>query len=299
MDLLAYLGYAIPVCIPLGYYFARSGQLKGRHYYLLTAIILNLLLPVFMFFALSQSALAWRSSGVMAVAALLIPVCCSLATYPLARWRGVAARERVLPVSFPNTGNLGIPLATLLFGRAGLELSVVFALVVGVLHYSYGVTLVSARGSVRRGIISMLKLPIFGASLAGILCNGASFTPTLSALLTLLAFPALPGMLFLLGASLHNTCLTCYREAAWWAGWKYLVSFAGAGLLIVLTGVRGVTAGLLLVNAGLPSAVATIILARRFAADQEFATAMIALTTLLALVIIPVVYLLVRAAGLV
>ena len=54
MELLAYLGYAIPVCIPLGYFFARSGRLQGRHYDQLTAIILGFFLPVFMFFSLSR-----------------------------------------------------------------------------------------------------------------------------------------------------------------------------------------------------------------------------------------------------
>lgn len=291
MNSLAHIGFAIPVCVPLGYCCARFGVLTVARYALLTAVILQFFLPVFLFYSLSQSLLAWQSSGVVALAALLIPLCCSLATYPLARRRRVAARERVLPMSFSNTGNLGIPLGTLLFDRAGMELSIVFALVVSVLHYSYGVALVGAQGRVMNGIRSMLRLPIFYASLAGLLLNGSTFPPHLNALLTALALPALPLMLFLLGAGLHGIRLARYREALWWAGWRYAISFGVMLLLIAATGARAVTAAMLLISAGLPSAVATIILTRRYAADHEFATAMIALTTLLAALVIPAAWL--------
>ncbi|HNW92849.1 MAG TPA: AEC family transporter [bacterium] len=297
MELLALLGYAVPVAIPLGYLSARWRWLNRRRTILLTALIVNFLLPLFMFYSLSQSTLTWGSSGVVALAALLMPLVSSLITRPLARWRGVPARERILPMSFPNTGNLGVPLSTLLFGRTGMELSVMFALIIGLLHYSYGVALVGARGSIRQGISAVLHLPLFYAAVTGLLLNGYAFDPLLARLLALLALPAFPCMLFLLGASLHNTCLPCLRDAAWWAGWKYGISFGIVALLIMASGASGITASVLLLSAGLPSAVATILLTRRYDADPVFASTMVALTTLLTAVIAPGVWLLARALG--
>lgn len=281
MEMLANIGFAVPIATLAGYLCARAGWLTAPRLAFFTSVVLTLFLPLLMFYTISRSVLAWESSGLVALGAMLSPVFCSLAAIPLARSRNVALRDRVLPFSFPNTGNLGIPLGTLLFGRAGMELSVIYSLVTAVMHYSYGVALVGARGSVYSGIKAVLQLPLFYASLAGFLLNGTAFPPALDTLLSTLALPALPCLLFLLGAGLHGTCLPCLRDAAWWAGWKYALGFCITGLFIALTGATGITAAILLLSAGFPSAVATIILTRRYEADHVFAGTMVALTTLL------------------
>ncbi len=297
MEMLTNIGFAVPVAILAGYLCARAGWLTAPRLAFFTSVVLTLFLPLLMFYTISRSVLSWESSGLVALGAMLSPVLCSLAAVPLARRRHAALRDRVLPFSFPNTGTLGIPLGTFLFGRACMELSVIFSLVTAVMHYSYGVALVGARGSVLRGIAAVLQLPLFYASLAGFVLNGTVFPPALDALLSVLALPALPCLLFLLGAGLHGTCLPCLRDAAWWAGWKYALGFGIMGLFIVLSGATGVTAAVLLLGAGLPSAVATVILTRRYGADHVFAGTMVALTTLLTLLTAPAVRLLAHLFG--
>lgn len=287
MEQIARLGYVIPIAVPLGYLFARRGWLPPRRLKLLIVLVIYFFIPALIFYTVWHSELRWGSSGAVALGAAWVIAALAGAVYLLAPRTGTGARERVLPVAFMNTANLGIPINGLLFGRVGVELATMFSIVTTLLHYSCGVYLVSAQGSFWRGVGNVLRAPILYAALFGFLLNGRALPAPAERALHALSLPGIPLMLFLLGFDLVAMTFTGLRTVLKWAGLKYAVGIGAMLLFIFGMRLTGTTAALLLVSAGFPSAVATSIFTRKYEASPAFATGMVMVTTAATVVVIP------------
>lgn len=213
---------------------------------------------------------------------------------------GAAAPSvRAISATFGNTVQLGIPLATALFGEAGLSVH----LAIVSLHALTLLTLVTAlveldlaraharsRGveqplvatllaTVRNTVIHPVVLPVL-AGLVFNLCGG-----TLPALadetLLLLALAVVPLCLVVIGMSLeHYGIKGSMRGALWLSGAKLvvlpaLVLFVAHGV----AGLSGVPLTVIVVCAALPVGSNALLFAQRYATLEAEATAAIVLST--------------------
>jgi len=281
--IFAFIGYLI-------------GKIRGGFIRPLTAMVINgslyLLIPFFFFLSIWESSADFLITKKIAVIATGVIIVCGLMAYLFSILYGVEFRQICLPIMFMNAIYLPIPINTIFFGSEGMTYSVIYSLVVGVIHFTLGIYLVSRKEHFRE----ILRMPMLYAALVGILLNQAKVGIPgvfldISQGLKLVALPAMVG---LVGYQLN------FIE---WRHFK-LVNIGvlirlGGGFLVALVLVKildlsGPGASVALISSAMPSAVLTYIFAKKYKADAEFAAGMILVGTLISIVTIPLIVSFVR-----
>jgi predicted permease len=195
----------------------------------------------------------------------------------------------VLSSCVVNQGNMGLPMAALAFGEAGLQIAVV-VFVAGVLLWSSaGIALGSlARGthSPRRAMLAPLRYPSIYAALAGALVNVANIDlPVAVAESTrTLGQASVPSMLVVLGLQFRRPRLDDISEPIAASVNRLLIGPLVAWPMGALIGLGGVTARTSIMMAGMPTAVMSTILAIELDAKPELVVRTVIISTLLSVV---------------
>jgi len=199
----------------------------------------------------------------------------------------------LLSVSLINAGNYGLPLSEFAFGKAGLQRAVIFYIVTAVWTNSVGVYLAS-RGNAdgRRALLNVVTMPVLYASLLGLLLNitQVSLPLPLQRTVSLLSQATVPCMLFILGLRLSRTSLKgklapLLLSAATRLVLAPLITVPLVGLL----GVTGIARQVCIVQAAMPSAVMSSVLATEFGSDAGFASSSILFSTLVSVITLSIV----------
>jgi hypothetical protein len=194
----------------------------------------------------------------------------------------------VLSATLINAGNYGIPLNRFAFGEAGEFRAVIFFVGTAVITYSLGVFLAS-RGSVstRRALLNVFLVPLPYAVMAGLIVNVGDFKLPLpiERAVGLLSDAAIPGMLVVLGVQLSRASVHISRvkPILMASGLRLLAGPAFALILALILGMSGLSRQVTVVQAGMPTAVITGVLAAEFGSDTEFVTGTIVISTVLSI----------------
>jgi predicted permease len=202
--------------------------------------------------------------------------------FATARWLALPERGLCLSVAFMNSGNLAIPIATAAFGVQGLSQSVLYCLVASVVQHSAGVWLAS-RGRADGTSFLRLPTPYIAALGFALIGAGVELPPLLSDGLDLLSRAFLPLMLVCLGAELRAVGARPSRVALLASGLRLGGGFTAAWLFVQLFGLDGVARHVILVSSSMPTAVWSVLIARRYDADAEVVTATLVTSTLVAI----------------
>jgi len=239
------------------------------------------------------------------LAAFFVPVLASmLAVYfGTRRWAAVAGAAspsvRAISATFGNTVQLGIPLATALFGEAGLSVH----LAIVSLHALTILTLVTALveldlaraharsqgvdhslpatllATVRNTVIHPVVLPV----LAGLAFNlsGWPLPALVDETLLLLALAVVPLCLVVIGMSLEHYGIQGSLQGALWLSLAKLMVLPALVLLVGhwVAGLSGTPLAVIVVCAALPVGSNALLFAQRYATLEAEATAGIVLST--------------------
>lgn len=268
----------------VGYLFAwrKRVDLSG-----IADIVLYLAAPALVFASLAERELETgrllRVGGGVAVQI----AACGLATLIVFRLAKIRARGLALAAMFPNTGNLGLPLALFAFGEDGLAVGVLVFVAVTLVHYSIGLVLVS--GSAHPG--RLLETPLLYAAVLGVAVALVHWRPPELAVraIELLGDAAIPLMLITLGARMRGIKLSRPGRAIAAVLLRMIPGFAAASGWCFLMGIEGPERGVLLVTGVLPSAVMNVVLAEAYGTEPEEVAATILLGTLASFVAVPAV----------
>ena len=244
--------------------------------------------PCLMFDLLVTSTISGEEFGRMALLCLMV----TAAMGALARLVAIPLRlERpnliafMLVVMFSNGGNYGLPVALFAFGREALTFATVYFLTSAVLTYTVGVSLAASGVRTKREALrGVARVPaVYAAIAAGLVVSfGVTVPAPIMTAVELMGNAALPVMILVLGMQLERAARP-RRPAlvALAAGLSLLVSpalgFAGAYLLD-LSG-PALQAGI--IQASMPTAVVTTVLALEFDVEPDFVTSVVVATTLL------------------
>jgi len=198
-----------------------------------------------------------------------------------------SARGLVLPIAFINSGNLGFSLCFYAFGQAGLQNAVIFHTATVMVLYSVGVILVAGW---KHGW-QFLKLPYVYVCALGILLNvtHTQLPVVLLRSVELLGQSAIPLMLFLLGWELAGITIRNAGVAITAAVLRLGTGLVASLIFIHVFHLTGVTAACILLLSSLPSAVMSHVLTSKYDNDSELTASVIAASTLLSLVTIPLI----------
>ena len=188
----------------------------------------------------------------------------------------------------PNAGNLGLSLTLLALGQAGFERGIVTFSASAVLAYGAGPALLS--GGFRSGLRQTVRLPLIWAFIAGAGANAldAPVPAALSTAIHLIGSATIPLLLVTLGIQLARTPLGVGRSDLVSTGLRLIVAPAAAWLLASAFGLSELARAALVIQCGTPTAVNTLVLATQFGGDRRLAARAIMVSTLAALVSLPV-----------
>lgn len=203
----------------------------------------------------------------------------------------------MLTAAVANQGNLGLPVAKLAFGNAGLQ--------VAVLVYVVGVTLWSSAGiaigsvghvDVRKAVLAPFRYPSIYAAIGGALVNISNVNlPTIvEEPATELAGAAIPVMLLVLGLQFSAHGGRELFEPAAWSLNRLVIGPLVAWPTVVLLGLDHVTGGTAILMCGMPSAVMVIVLAAELGSRPDLAVRTVVVSTAMSIPTLSVLVWLVR-----
>lgn len=184
-----------------------------------------------------------------------------------------------------NAGNYGLPVTQFAFGETALAYAALIFVVMSMMGNSLGVVIASAgSASLKDSIMGLLQLPATYSLLFGIIFVQFNWVLPLplDRTVSLLGDAASPAMLVLLGMQLTNVRWNGLNRAILLAvSTRLVVSPLLALGLTQLLGISGAPYQASVLQAAMPTAIMTTMLATEFDTEPTFVTTVVMLTTLL------------------
>lgn len=246
-----------------------------------------LTLPCLIFASVVQRPL--EASAVLEIgsAALFVIAGCGVAVFVYLRLSKRPDLRILYPtVMFVNAGNLALPLVQFAWGPSAFTKAVIFQAVSTSLLYTLGVYLVSRDRDPRK----LFSLPFVYAAAAGMALSVAQVhLPTqVIEVVSFIGGAALPVLLIMLGYELHSIRIRDLGVSMAGSALRLGVGFALGLLFVTLVVVDPLTRKIIIFDATMPSAVGAVVLGVRFHSHPELSSSIVLMTTLISLVIIPV-----------
>jgi predicted permease len=254
----------------------------------LSRIIFNALSPCLVFNLLVTSRISPDEFGRM----VLFSVCvilgvgliARLVTLPFKLDRGIVSALLIV-VMFSNSGNYGLSVNSFAFGQDALARATIYFVTSSILMYTVGVFLASSgQSGYRKALMGVFKIPaVYGVAAAAIvMLTNVTLPPVIMRPIELLSSAALPMMMMVLGMQLERAVRP---EKPWLIGLAATLSLVvspllGFGLVNVL-GLGGAARQAAMIEAAMPTAVVTTILALEYNVMPSFVTNVVFVSTLL------------------
>jgi len=268
-----------------GYVLARRTTLDVRT---IARVIFNTLAPCMVFILIVDSTVPILEFGRMALFTILVPGTSGVIAFLTAkalRLDRPATIGFVLVVTFSNNGNYGLPVILFAFGREALTMAAVYFVTSAISLYTIGVFLAaSGRRTVRQALVGVTRVPtIYGVLLAIVILAVGFTVPTgIRRPVQLLADASLPTMILVLGMQLERaTRPDRPGVVAAAVGLSLFVTPLMAIALAYALGLRGPAFQAGVIEASMPAAVVTTIIALEFEVAPSFVTSVVFLSTVL------------------
>lgn len=191
---------------------------------------------------------------------------------------------------FPNTGNIGLPIALFALGRSGLQHAVIYLLGASVLMFILGPILFRG-GGLGRSLGMILRLPFFWAAAAGLVFHALhwSLPLRLDQAVHMLGQAAIPVELVILGMHIARARVRIGRETLAVAAMRLVAAPAVAATVSLFLHLSPIGTRVLILLSAMPVAVNTLLLSLEFGGDPERAGNAVVTSTVLAFATLPLV----------
>jgi predicted permease len=277
----------LPIFILAGVGFLLARRL-GASVKTLATVSFNSLSPCLVFNQLVTAQISGSQSLRIAAFCVLLTMAIGaaawLASAPL-RLDRTTRSSFLLVAMFSNSGNYALPVVLFAFGKEALAFASVYFVTSAILFYTAGVLVAaSGHGSVRTALARLLRVPAVYAVAAAVvvLATGASVPAAVMRPIGLLSDAAIPVMLLVLGMQLERATMPRHKAAVAVAVVLSLVvaPVIAFGLTAVL-GLAGAARQAAIMEASMPAAVITTVIALEFDLDANLATSVVFFTTVL------------------
>jgi hypothetical protein len=278
------LGIILPVfsIIVLGYLYARRAKPDMAW---VNRLNMNVLAPALIFTALASRDFDLFSNAMLIFGSIGVVLGSGLLAWPFARLLHEDPRTFVPPMMFNNCGNMGLPLAALAFGPAGLSAMVAMFTISNLLHFTLGLHILDRHAA----FWPVLKNPMVIATFVGFAFAVAHppLPEWLMLAIKMTGDAMIPLMLISLGVRMAEVS---------WGGWHLgligalvcpLTGIAMAALLTPALGLDNMQRGLLILFGCLPPAVLNFMVAEQYSQEPAKVASIVLLGNLLAIVFVP------------
>jgi hypothetical protein len=278
------LGIILPVflVIALGFFYARRARPDMTW---VNRINLNVLAPALIFSALANKDFDLYANRTLILGAIGVVAGSGLLAWPFAKLLHEDVRTFVPPMMFNNCGNIGLPLAALAFGQAGLSAMVALFTISNLLHFTVGVHIVNRNAE----FWPVFRNPMVVATFIGFAF--AIVHPPLPDWLMLAVKMTGDAMIPLMLISLGVRMATVS-----WGGWNLgvvgalvcpLTGVAMAALMSPVLGLGPTQQGLLILFGCLPPAVLNFMVAEQYNQEPAKVASIVLIGNIASLVFVP------------
>ncbi|RIK95866.1 MAG: transporter [Burkholderiales bacterium] len=278
------------ITIAIGYGYARwRGEGVRDEMAAVNRISMDILCPLLVLTAFASKDFELATNLELIGAGILISLGSGLLAWPLARLLGYDLRSFVPPMMYNNCGNMGLPLAALAFGSAGLSAAVALFMAGSLVYFSLGIKIVEGRRGGSGTSWKFLTSPMMIAMIAGLLLAAAqvALPESLFKALQMLGEACIPLMLFALGVRMIDVSFASWRIGLVGAAACPLTGIAVAALLETWFTFTPEQRAQVYLFAALPPAVLTFLVAEQFDQEPDKVAAIVLLGNLAAVVFVP------------
>ena len=286
-------GIILPVfaIIALGYAYGRlRGPSVTEDMATVNRVSMDVLCPLLVFTALAAREFDVVHNAELIVAGIVISLGSGLLAWPLARAFGYDVRSFVPPMMYNNCGNMGLPLAALAFGPAGLSAAVALFMACNLVYFSAGVKILeSSRSGLRTPFLQFMRSPMMLAMLIGV---GFSLLDIvipsfLFRGMSMLGEACIPLMLFALGVRMLEVEFHSWRIGLVGAVVCPVTGLIVAALLDQSLSLTEMQRGQMYLFASLPPAVFCFMMAERYQQEPDKVASIVLLGNLAAFAFVP------------
>jgi predicted permease len=271
------------VCVGIGYGWSKSGRPFDTP--MVTTIVTYFATPCLVFYALAKVELDMSHLWNMGLAALYANVAFAVIGAIVLAVFKLPQRAFLQALTWPNVGNVGLPLCFLAFGDEGLAMAVAFFTVYVVLQLTVGVAFVSGSFSPK----SLLKMPIIPATLLAslFLFTDLQVPEWLYNTTKLIGDLTIPLMLFTLGVSLASLKVGSLSTAVWLSVLRLGMGFGVGVALVYFMGLSGAAAGVVILECAMPAAVFCYLFAQLYDQRPQEVAGLVIVSTFLGFAALP------------
>ena len=269
----------------IGYFWVKLGFEYRVEF--VTRLAMTLAVPALVFTSLTQNTINPKFLTEMIIVVCMAYAVVSLLALIFTFIFKLDLRTFLMPLISGNTGNLGLPLCFLAFGKDGLGYAVIVFAFTSIVAFTFGLWVVSGTRSFKQP----LKEPLVPATILGLLFMfyGWEIPKILTNSLNLISQMAIPLMLITLGVAVARL--------------KTQLAFKTLGISIskIMIGtIAGITVGyqfsipyeafaVLIIQMSMPVAVTSYLLAEKYGANSEEVAGLVVVSTFLTTFTTPVV----------
>lgn len=287
---------SIIVMILIGFLSKKINLLSSDDVETLNKIVINIALPCMIFQALyTANTSSFASFSILTLYILLCSLIMGTITYSIlkiAGWQGRKIWTMVVCVVLGNTGFLGYPVTSGIYGAEGMIRAVFCDISTSILFITLSIILmILFEGNLRKALRKIILFPPLWAIILGLLFNIYSLPITAigETIVDYLSGATVPLIMISLGLSLNIDGLKNHLPEVSFASIMKLVAYPvlGLGVLSVL-GASGLSRTIGLIEAAMPSAMLCLVLAVNHKLDIDLTSDCLFTSTLFALITIPV-----------
>jgi predicted permease len=268
--------------VAAGFFYARRHKPEMA---VANRLNMDVFVPALVFAAMAGKSIDLVAFAPLALGGFLVLAICGLLAWSVARLAGVQPKTLVPPMMFNNSGNIGLPLAVLAWGEEALAAAVILFMVENTLHFSFGARLLDPKTR----ILTLWRIPVVFAAIVGLTVAVLKIPiwPPLVLAIKMLGDVSVPLLLFSLGVRMTDVSFGEWKLSLGSALLRPLAGMAIAYGMILLLGLEGRDAAMLLVFGALPPAVLNFLFAERYKQEPQRVASIVLIGNLAALIFLP------------
>ena len=269
----------------IGFAWVRAGWSYDVAF--VTRISMTFSAPCLIFMALVRSEVDPALLRDTVLAAALAYLVVAVAVWALVRVARLDMATFWGPITFGNTGNLGLPIALFAFGQAGFDFAVVVFAVMLFINFTFGVWVVAGGGHPMAAFREPL---VWGTLLGGLfMVYGWGLPVWIGNSLDLIGQMSIPLMLLPLGVAISRLHPRGLGQAIWLSLAKLAICVTAALAVGLWFGLPRMPLGVLVLQVATPAAVTSYMLAAKYNAGPDEVAALVVVSTAMSVVAIPVI----------
>ena len=269
----------------LGFFWKRLGYDYPVDF--ITRLVFNIGTPTLILAALGNAEIDARSFGQTMLGTLLVLGIMAAGSFLMAKLLRKDWKVLISPMMYPNTGNMGLPVALYAFGKAGFAYAITIMVSVALVQFTFGAMLASRSG---RPLRTLLRTPTVYAILiaTALLLTGTTLPRWLSNTVDLLSGFSVPLMLITLGVSLASIHVRSLASGLEFSLLRIPAAALAAFGVSQLLGLPPLAQSVLILQMSMPVAVYNYLFAQRARREPEYVAGLVFCSTLLSFLYLPV-----------